>query len=53
MKIRTFLGLVGYVENCVNEFLETVEPISIQSHVTGRESITVVVVYKEVSADGR
>lgn len=53
MKIRTFMGLVSYVDESVNEFLKTVDVVKIQAHPTGAQTITVVVIYKEGSGDGR
>lgn len=53
MKIRTFIGLVDYVDQCVNSFSDTVEVLSIQTHPTGRESMMVTVIYKEGSENGR
>lgn len=53
MKIRTFIGLIDYVEQCVNAFSDTVEVMSIQTHATGRESMMATVIYEEGSENGR
>lgn len=53
MKIKTFIGLVDYVDQCVNAFSDTVEVVSIQTHATGRESMMATVIYKEGLGDGR
>lgn len=53
MRIRTFIGLTDYVDGCVNEFIRTVDVVEIQTHATGKDSITVTVIYREVVGDGR
>lgn len=47
VKIRTFIGLTDYVDGRVNDFIENVVVRDIQTHSTGKESITVTVVYEE------
>lgn len=47
VKIKTFIGLADYVDERVNEFVENVIIKEIQTHATGRESITVTVIYEE------
>lgn len=53
MKIKTFIGLIGLVEEQVNRFAESVEVLQIQTHATGRESMMVTVIYKEGPKNGR
>lgn len=48
VKIKTFIGLTDYVDEKVNEFIQNVVIRDIQTHATGKESITVTVIYEEV-----
>ena len=53
MKIKTFIGLVDFVDEQVNRFAESVEVLQIQTCPTGRESMMVTVIYKEGPKNGR
>lgn len=49
MKIKTFIGLTGCVDEWVNEFIKDVDVVDIQTHATGNGSMMATVTYKERS----
>lgn len=49
MRIRTFIGLTGCVDEWVNEFAKDVDVVNIQTHATGNDSMMATVTYKERS----
>lgn len=53
MKIKVFVNGRDYIADAVNEFIKKVDVVEIQTHLASDQQIIAVVVYKEVSGDGR
>lgn len=53
MKIRVFVNGRDYIADMVNEFAKNADVIGIQTHLSSDQQIIAIVVYKEVSEDGR
>lgn len=53
MKIKTIVSARLYIEKSVNDFIQGVDVVDIQTHLASDQQVIAIIVYKEESGHGR